>query len=872
METGTVDSAKDFAEPHGRWLAEIRAYEKTFDGWKQKAASTVQRFRNEEDTDAQIEFFGGSADYRRMNLLWSNVKLMEPMIYGRPPKPNVSRSYKDRDPVARASAMILERSLMEQMDRGGFDEAMRACRSDYMLTSRATPWLRYEAVYGDEKTEKIFLTENPRKDRRFRRSFRKPEEDEGTESFYEKDVMFDEPPPDRPGAQGAPYIEDSFRPVVYEKVCIDHVSWRDFGHTPAPKWSKVRAVWRRELMTRTQIKDRFGEEISRKIGLTKLIGPSSMEKDLENFGDVFKRAEIYEIWDRTSRSVYWVSPGYDGYLDRIEDPLHLENFFPCPPPVFGTTTPDTLIPIIDYEQYKVQAEEVDRLTRRIMLLTQAIKVVGVYNGSIEELEAVLKSPENQMIAVDNWAMFAEQGGIPGAVSWLPIKEIAEVLQILIQARENAKRDLFEVSGLGDIMRGQGRGGTPVSANEARLTSQFGGMRIEDHQNKFASFVRDVLRWMAEIISEHFGDDVLRMMCNWDETEEARTAQEDYEEWAAQAQQAAQQGQPFPQPPPMHPEQLFAEAVALLREDLSRGYKIDVETDTMVLQDQQEEKNNRVEFITAVTQFLQQAVPAVKQNPEMGPMFSQMLLWAVRGFRAGRQLEAAIERMAEDMIAGKSQPDPEQIAQQLEMQIKQQDLAQRKEIEDQKIAVDANRVAGDLELRREELDLERERLALDREKLRIEELKAQPQDTSAQEEFERAMRVRELEQDIREREDKLQLDRRELDLKIAQHNRDLIVESEEEPEEGARKIQPTAVPSMTTAVTSSFERAIEQMSRMMMQMQQQAIERQDQLITSLAERQDTQMRQIAALLSAPKTVVRDPETGRVIGMETTGSVQ
>src|SRR5579883_3303781 len=61
--------------------------------------------------------------------------------------------------------------------------------------------------------------------------------------------------------------------------------------------------------------------------------------------------------------------------------------------------------------------------------------------------------ENKLIPVDDWGAFADKGGLPGMISWLPIKEIAETLIRLYEARDKAKQILYEITGIGDIMRG-----------------------------------------------------------------------------------------------------------------------------------------------------------------------------------------------------------------------------------------------------------------------------------------------------------------------------------------------------------------------------------------------------------------------------------
>ena len=88
------------------------------------------------------------------------------------------------------------------------------------------------------------------------------------------------------------------------------------------------------------------------------------------------------------------------------------------------------------------------------------------------------------------------------------------------------------------------------------------------------------------------------------------------------------------------------AIDLLKQDIPRGYRIDIETDTMISGDVQQERQDATEFITAVTKFLEVAQMLGGQNPTIVPLLAKMLQWGVRKFRTGRDLENAIDEYAE----------------------------------------------------------------------------------------------------------------------------------------------------------------------------------------------------------------------------------
>ena len=120
------------------------------------------------------------------------------------------------------------------------------------------------------------------------------------------------------------------------------------------------------------------------------------------------------------------------------------------------------------------------------------------------------------------------------------------------------------------------------------------------------------------------------------------------------QPPAQNAQPMPGAAPLlSPKVLqtiarIKKAIDLLKSDIPRGYRIDIETDTMIAGDVQQERADATEFLTAVTKFMEAAQMIGGQNPAAVPLLAKMLQWGVRKFRTGRDLESSIDEFAEKM--------------------------------------------------------------------------------------------------------------------------------------------------------------------------------------------------------------------------------
>jgi hypothetical protein len=110
--------------------------------------------------------------------------------------------------------------------------------------------------------------------------------------------------------------------------------------------------------------------------------------------------------------------------------------------------------------------------------------------------------------------------------------------------------------------------------------------------------------------------------------------------------------------------------ALLKNNLLRRFKIDIETDSTIAGDESQEKQDRTQFIESMTKFMEAWGPMVMQKPELAPLAGQLLLFGVRAFRVGRELEEVVEETVDKLAAPSAtqkQPDPKVQAEQVKLQ-------------------------------------------------------------------------------------------------------------------------------------------------------------------------------------------------------------
>lgn len=649
------------------WCEQIAIYDKGFQQWKDGGDKIVKRYKNNKK--------GANNTKSGFNILWSNVQTLAPALYAKPPVPNVDRRFEDEDKVGTTAARVLERAVSYYVDADLFDSVMSQVVKDRLLPGRGVSWVRYVPNFKDPKVEG---NEDVKKEG--------PEVTDDTVKGSESDI-----------------------PELYaEDVVADYVHWKDFGHTWARTWEEVRGVWRIVYMSREEMKKR-GFKDWKEIPLEK-----EKEDTEEKQGEA--KAIIYEIWDKVKKEAIWLHKGMEKEQDRRPDPLGLKDFFPCPKPLYATLANDNLIPTPDFRQYEDQARELDDITNRIASIQKSLKVIGVYDASAEALDHLLsEGNDNTMIPVEQWAVFGEKGGLKGAVDFFPLDMVAAVLVQLYEVREKVKQDLYEITGISDIIRGATDPNETLGAQE--LKGKFATLRMDNEQKDVARFSRDLVRIFAQIIAEHFSLETIKQICGIKlmTGAEKQQAQAQLQQAAAMAQQTGQE------PPPM-PEGLeelldsptWEEVDALLRDDIQRCFRISIETDSTIKQDQEAEKAARIELVGQVGAYLEKAALL---PPTLQPLAAELLQFGVKGFKISRELETtfdlALKKLAKQAEAP-PQPDPEQMKVEADMKndedqrgLERDKMGQEKYLADQNFA-----------LEQEKLGVEKAKIKADVDKTRI----------------------------------------------------------------------------------------------------------------------------------------------------------
>lgn len=648
----TLPDPKDTPETLlARYKEEIKYYEKESGPWDERARKILRRYKDERSPREQ--------KIPRFNILYSNIQTLLPAIYGKNPKADIERRFKDKDPIGRVTSDVLERCVDFYTNTESFRSSLRNALFDRLTVGRGSVWSRYVPHFKDVEIE----ASNPE------------EKDLGVEIGNDIEEMAES--------------DDALEEVIHEDADTDYVYWADLGHNWSRTWDEIYIIWRKVYMSRKELKARFGEDMAKRIPLDYFPkGLNDQKKET-----TIKKAVVYECWDKQDEMVRWVHKDCSEFLDEKEDPLKLPDFFPCPKPIYSVLANDSMIPVPDYIEYQDQALELDELTSRIAAMTRAVKVAGVYDSSAAGVERLLaEGVENKMVAVEQWAVHAEKGGLKGVMDFLPVEDIMKTLLGLYEARDKVKGDLYEITGIADIIRGSGD--PNETATGVNQKGKFATLRLSESQEDMARFARDAVKNVACIIANHFSLDTIkkisgvRLLTNQEKQQiqmqlqqQAMMAQ--HQAMVAQAQKQQQPngagGQPSPQPqPPAPPPELqellqdptWEDVEQLLRDQPELTFKIDIEIDSTIKMDDDAQKEEAVEFLKATGQFL----ASMKDAPPIAqPLLAEMLMFGVRRFRVGKELESQFSIFAEKLDKNASappSPSPEMAKVQADIQAQQ----------------------------------------------------------------------------------------------------------------------------------------------------------------------------------------------------------
>ena len=494
----------------------------------------------------------------KQNIFWSSIETLKPFLYFKQPKPYIERKNKNSDNIQNMACQMIEKALLWNLDKIDFDSIIKYARNDFLLGGIGLVIERYKASLGTIK------------------------DDEGNEFEVKLDEYIN-----------TEYIDPTNFIADSEKVGI----WEDCN------WFALK-----HYMTLTEAINSFGQNFAQELSDNSVQGAKSIE--------------VYEVWDKTSAKVYYLSKSCPQHFLKTIDKkdTSIGGFFPLPKPLLATCTNDSIIPVPDYIQIKPLLDELDGVTSRMQKTMKALKVSGCYDNAFPELANILNK-DITLVSISDFDRLKSAGGIKNIVDFMPIDQYVTALTALAARRQDIIDSIYEVTGVSDIMRGNSNSNDTATAIIKK--TNFGTLRNQDRQNDMNRFIADLFKIKAEMICENFDREKLLSFLPKDKR------------YTAEA----------------------AAAVALLKSEKLRNMVIGIESDSTFTEAESTKQN--LEAINTIHTIIGQAFDIVSKQPALLGLYRQMISSIVAGMSNARQYENVINECFDKIAQELSLPDQPQ---------------------------------------------------------------------------------------------------------------------------------------------------------------------------------------------------------------------
>jgi len=660
-------------------------------------------------------------------IFWSNTQVLRPLLFSKLPKANITQSFFNEDEISRISSELVERLLTYLLKESDAENQIEKIRDAFLIQGIGIPRI-------------VFIPPEPI-ETKTKKKKEKPEaeeesEDETSMQDYSEDMAEGE---NEDTEEESSYDTDDSK----KSFKIEFVDYQDFLKSTEKEWNRVRWIASKKYYSRKELIEYFGKK-GEKVPMTNVKFESLNEESQQE--DLYKMCEVWEIWDKENKKCHFITFAGDGFvLDTEDDGYNLKNFFPIPMPM-GLNESKRLLPSPLFNKYKNLADDLTDIHDRITSLVQQAKFTGAYNSLVEQsdVENIMNGDDGEFKSLKTSANIDDARKL---VVFKPLNEIANTITILRTEKMALKSDIQEITGLSDIVRGTSVASETATAQQ--LKGNFAISRIQPLQKEVEFTIRDTLRLLAELAVEKMSiNEIIKIVGlkvvdvdlilenakrNIDiEKEEAISLldpkQPDFKEKIAMLEQQAQMG--LQQTIKDLQKQLKGFFIELknipklaktIKDDKLRCISIDIETDSTVKIDQNQEKMDRMEYIRTISQTIQQMVPAVQTGVISKDALNEFVIFASKPFKVGRNLENYLKN--EEPVEQK--PDPQAMMAQAEMQIRQQELQLKAqeitgklELEQQKVNVEKAKVLNDQNKFEQQMEFEDANKQADREAKRL----------------------------------------------------------------------------------------------------------------------------------------------------------
>jgi len=225
--------------------------------------------------------------------------------------------------------------------------------------------------------------------------------------------------------------------------------------------------------------------------------------------------------------------------------------------------------------------------------------------------------------------------------------------------------------MADIIRGATKASETLGAQ--KIKTQYASIRIQERQKNIVQYVSAMFDIQCQLMRKHM-----------DSQEIARLAQVDF----------------MAEDP-----QLLQGALELLKNN-DFDLRACVEADSLSDIDFQAEKQDRMEYMGTITNYLKETMGSIQQDPILGPFLLQLLSFSLAGFKVGKKVEGELDRMINSTQQKLSQPQqpqktPEEKKADAQINAIQQKVQADAQSDQQKLQFEQQEHQDKMEFKREE---------------------------------------------------------------------------------------------------------------------------------------------------------------------------
>lgn len=629
----------------------------------------------------RIEAYSKHMDEDRKLNVWANmVSTLLSAYMNRIPEVNCKIKNNDDDLQNLVTAKLIEDVVnYELKEKNDLFRELEHYKKSYIIDGMAILWARYDYKKIEEEEELATIAED------------------GTVQT----------------------ITETYDFIYDENIKIESLMVEDFLTNTARVHREIEWVAKRSFLTKDQIIERF-EDADQDIldevefGYGKAI--SLRDDDFSNYSEegektIGDKAAIWEVWCDKTKTIYYlieVSENSFEIISKADNPLadRSKHKFPCSF-IVSNQNVDTIIPIPDYQLIKDLVIEVESLENRIFNCVLAIRLNILVNSEYEAEITELFTHDFKIIPIKNASLIEGKSALRDSFYNYDISPFVNALPVLLNSQERAIKKIEELLGINDVLKGNMD--ARATATTANYENAYTGLRFENRKKEISNCLTEIYSIVADMIFINFEDSTIKENFN-------------LKHIVKKVYPSLLQGDP--NNIVMILQALEEEMLSLARKDLSKRFKLEVQTDSLSSFDEEAFKQDRMNLIDMGVNALRSLGELASQTPSAIDAIKTLFIFALRSHKGHKETEGQLLAIFEAMKAESSQQKGSESQPNIEVQVAniEHQIAQLNS--QTKLAqVEAEKYRANMELEKEKLESEVKVL---QSQVRIQELELESQ--------------------------------------------------------------------------------------------------------------------------------------------------